>query len=224
MSCPRGVFYKKKKEPQPLVHPKIAELWQLFGRLQEQGQKIQQMITREFQEKGLLISPEKFIPWNDYRLTGKYDAICRINGEFVLYEIKGAGSTILEYAKNRAPEPYGEHRIQVIIYHYFLRKNFPGIKPRILYVGRKTNERLEIPIEYEETEALKILEEAKNLLDSIEKDELPPMPETISFNKFTGKFDISMKALTCKHHALCLNDEHWYEKAMQEAAKRNMES
>lgn len=76
-SCPRGVYYKKKKTPEPLVHPKIAQTWQLFGMLAEKGKLIQQRITEEWQSQGVLLSPERFIPWNDF-VTGKYDAIVKL--------------------------------------------------------------------------------------------------------------------------------------------------
>ena len=218
-SCPRGVYYKKKKTPEPLVHPKIAETWQLFGMLAEKGKIIQQRITEEWRSKNILISPERFIPWNDF-VSGKYDAIVRIDGELVLYEVKGGGKAVFNN-KLEKPEPYDEHRFQVILYHYFLKRNFPGLKPRILYIERSGERRLELPIEYEEQEALDLLEKAKVLKELIETDVLPEPKKTISWNKFLQKHDISMAAITCRYHGLCLNDDHWYPKALQEVAKKN---
>lgn len=213
-SCPRGVYYKKKKVPEPLVHPKIVEIRELFGRLQEQGQRIQKMVIEEWQSQCVLLSPERFIPWNDY-LTGKYDAIVRVDGRPVLYEIKGGGKTIFNNNLKK-PESYDEHRLQVIIYHYFLKRNFPGLQTRILYVERSGSRRLEIPIEYEESEIVLLLEKAVQLKTSVENSILPEPVKTIAWNKFNQKYDISLAALTCKHHALCLGDDHWYEKALLE--------
>jgi len=219
-SCPSGVFYKKKKTPLPLVHPRIAEIWQVFGRLQEKGQKIQKMVMEEWQRGNVLVSPERFIPWNDFGITGKYDAIVRINGEFILYEIKGAGKQIFDNELDK-PEPFDAHRSQVIIYHYFLRKNFPGIKAKILYVERSGDRRLEITIEYEDKEFLKNLEIVKSFQEALDKD-IPQQPKpTIAWNKFQNRYDLSMAAITCKYHALCLKDDKWYEKAVLEVREKN---
>jgi len=210
-SCPRGVYYKKKKTPEPLVHPKIAEIWQLFGRLQEMGQVVQKSITQEWIADGSLLSPERFIPWNDY-LTGKYDAIVKVDGKPVLYEIKRAGKAIRE---SKTPMYYDEHRLQLIIYHYFLKRNFPGLTPKLLYADSK-GFRLEFPVNYEEREVLALLEKAKKLKEDIENEILPDHLETISINKFTGNHEVSISAITCKYHGLCLEDDHWYSKALEE--------
>jgi len=211
-SCPRGVFYKKKKTPLPLVHPKIAEIWQLFGRLQEQGQRIQRALTLEWQEKQVLVSPERFIPWNEFGITGKYDAIIKEENRFILYEIKGGGKTIFENSLD-TPEPYEEHRKQVIIYHYFLKSRFPSLSAKILYVERGGERRLEIPINYSEEEFFQLARSAKDLIDAIVNDQPPKPAETIVWNKFLGRYDINMAAITCKWHALCLGNDHWYEEA-----------
>lgn len=218
-SCPRGVYYKKKKTPEPLVHPKIAQTWQLFGMLAEKGKIIQQKVTQEWQDQGSLISPERFIPWNDF-VSGKYDAIVRVNGEFILYEVKGGGKAVFNNNLDK-PEPYDEHRLQVTLYHHFLKHNFPGLKPRILYVERSGERRLELPIEYEESEVLSLLGKAKTLKEFIESNVLPEPIKTITWNKFMQKHDISMAAITCKYHALCLKDDHWYTKAVEEVNKKN---
>lgn len=213
-SCPRGVYYKKKNTPEPLVHPKIAEIWQLFGRLQEMGQRVQKQITQEWISDGSLLSPERFIPWNDI-LTGKYDAIVKVEGKPVLYEVKRAGKAIRD---SKTPQYYDEHRMQLIIYHYFLKNNFPGLIPKLLYADGKTF-RLEIPVDYEEKEVLGLLDKAKKLKEAIENDLLPDCLEIFSINKFTGKKDIAMSAITCKYHGLCLEDDHWYPKAQEELKK-----
>ena len=213
-NCPRGVYYKKKNTPEPLVHPKIAEIWQLFGRLQEMGQVVQKTITQDWISDGSLLSPERFIPWNDY-VTGKYDAIVKVDGKPVLYEIKRAGKAIRE---SKTPIYYDEHRNQLIIYHYFLKRNFPGLAPKLLYADSKGS-RLEIPVDYEEREILALLEKAKKLKRAIENNILPDCLAMISISKFTGKKEIAMSAITCKYHGLCLNDDHWYPKALEEIEK-----
>lgn len=210
-SCPRGVYYKKRQTPEPLVHPKIAEIWQLFGRLQEMGQVVQKTITQQWISDGSLLSPERFIPWNDY-VTGKYDAIVKVDGKPVLYEIKRAGKAIREA---KTPVFYDEHRLQLIIYHYFLKRNFPGLTPKLLYADSK-GYRIEIPVDYEEKEVLDLLNKAKKLKENIETNIPPDCLETISISKFTGKHEIAMSAIICKYHGLCLEDDHWYTKALEE--------
>lgn len=214
-SCPRGVYYKKKETPEPLVHPKIAELWELFGRLQEMGRLVQKQVTQGWVEDGSLLSPERFIPWNDF-VTGRYDAIVKIDGKPVLYEIKRAGKAIKD---SKIPQYYDEHRQQLMVYHHFLKKNFTGLIPRLLYADPQKGFRLEIPIDYEEREILDLLERAKGLKESIEKNQLPTCFELFSVNKFSGKKDIAMSAITCHYHGLCLEDDHWYTKALEELKK-----
>lgn len=221
-SCPRGVYYKKKKTPEPLVHPKVAEIRELFARLGEKGQEIQKRVTQEWQAKGILLSPERFIPWNDF-VSGKYDAIVKMDGEIILYEIKGASKVIFDNGLEK-PEPYDEHRLQVMIYHYFLKENFPNLKTRILYVERNGERRLEIPVEYKEEEIHNHLERARILREAIENDALPNPIETITWNKFYGKYDVGMGVLTCKWHSLCLEDDHWYEKALDEVKNKNIKN
>lgn len=214
-SCPRGVYYKKKKHPEPLVHPKIADIWQLFGKLQEMGQEIQKKVVEEWRVNGILLSPERFIPWNDY-VTGKYDAIVKIDGKPVLYEIKRASKNIREA---KTPQYYDEHRVQLILYYHFLKRNFPGLTARLLYYDKSTENRIEFTIDYEGKEILELLERAKKLREAIQNDILPNPVETLSLNKFTKKYDVSMAAITCKYHGLCLEDDHWYEKALEEVKK-----
>ena len=170
---------------------------------------------QEWISDGSLLSPERFIPWNDF-VTGKFDAIRKVDGKPVLYEIKRAGKAIKE---SKAGQYYNEHRFQLIIYHHFLKRNFPGLIPKILYADPSKGFKREILVDYEEKEVLDLLEKAKKLKDSIENNLLPDCKETISINKFTGKKDITMSAITCKYHGLCLEDDHWYPKALEEIKK-----
>lgn len=219
-SCWRGVYYEKKAFPKPLVHPDIASIWQLFGQLMEMGKRVQQQVRAEWQNQGVLLSSEKWVPWNDFGLSGRYDAICKVDGKLILYEIKGVKLDFLNFVK-KTKTPREEHRKQLIIYHFLLKKNFPQLEPHLLYVDRKMGERYSLPIQYQEDEVLELINQVKELKRAIDEEKLPKVAETVILNFYTNKYDVSMQALTCKYHALCLEDDHWYEKAKKKVQELN---
>ncbi|MDO8435561.1 MAG: hypothetical protein Q7S89_02665 [bacterium] len=220
-SCLRGVVYEKQGVAHPPLHPEIVKTLDLFRTFAELGQKIQKQLYAFWLQKGSLVRTEDWIPRTPSGFTGKFDAICTIGGKTVLYEIKGAGKSFFAWVKeHKKPRP--EHAFQVLTYYHLFKDAYPDLEPRILYVSRNALKYdnalrgVEVPIEISDDQ----FEEAKRRADLVRAalagGELPPPTPAIvkSFPEETMNVDLS--ALTCRHHALCLEDENWYAKAMRE--------
>ncbi len=220
LSCPLGVYYKKKKFPLPLVHPEIARIRENYARVAEAGRLIQQKLRRKWMADHVLLAAENKIP-NDWDLWCKFDALCKINGKLILYEIKGVGEDFFERIK-RTGEPRKDNRIQLIIYHNFLRQKYPELKSILLYVNRKDPEQtLEIPLEYSNDEVEEIHHKVLALKDSIEK-EIPPEPAgNITFDPYENRYMVNPVAITCEYHGLCNGDDYWYPKAEEKVDRLN---
>lgn len=214
-NCLRGVVYKKMDKEKPPLHPEIEKLLALFREFADLGQQIQNKVRKFWQDKGVLIAKEDWIPFNDFGFTGKFDAICTIKGKLILYEIKGAGNSFFNWvSENKQPRP--EHKIQLMIYYEMLKKNFPGLEPRLLYVSRnafKYDRKLkgvELPITYTEDEFKVAINNANLVRIALEGGELPPAAPAIVFTFPDNKKDVNMTAITCRHHALCLDNKNWF--------------
>lgn len=220
-NCLRGVVFKKQQRVAPPLHPEVQKTLDFFRTLADLGQRIQERLTQFWREKGSLVSSGDFIPSEAHGFTGRFDAICTIGGKLVLYEVKGAGASFFQSAKERK-EPRSYHRLQLMIYHRALRDRFPDLAPRILYVARKPFAEsgklagVEIPIRYTEEDFQKALGDANAVRAALTDGPLPPAAPVIEQDPVTGRRDVSLNAITCRHHALCVEDPDWYVKAKRE--------
>ncbi len=217
--CLRGLVYKKRGTAAPPLHPDILRTLELFRTFGETGQAIQQKLTAFWRAKGCLVDGGDFIP-SDAGFTGRYDTICQIRGKLVLYEIKGVSQHFFAWVKeHREPRPYNV--IQLMLYHKALLPRYPDIEPRLLYASRVLFKQgklagVEIPVSYSEQQYGRALADASSVRDALAGGQLPAAWPAIEHDPQTGKPDIAMNALTCRHHALCLDDEQWYAKAKRE--------
>lgn len=220
ISCLRGVYYKKKKIPLPLIHPEIVKIRENYARVAEAGRLIQQKLRRKWMADHVLLAAENKIP-NDWDLWCKFDALCKVNGKLILYEIKGVGEDFFERVR-KTGEPRKDNRIQLIIYHHFLRQKYPDLKPVLLYVNRKNpDQTLEIAIEYSDDEVEEIHQTVLMLKEGIEK-EMPPEPTgNIIIDPYEKRYLVNPVAITCEYHGLCTGDDYWYPKAIEEIERLN---
>lgn len=212
-NCLRGVMYKKQKKEAPPLHPELLKQFDLFRTFGETGQAIQNRLTAFWQKKGSLVSSGDFIPSEELSFTGRYDTICKIGDKLVLYEIKGASKSFFdEVRESKKPRDY--HKVQLMIYHRSLLRQYPDIEPRLLYVSRSIFNQgklmgVEVPIHYSEEEFQKAMSDANLVRKALSGGKLPPaVPAT---EEYEGKKVVSMNAMMCRHHALCLDNDHWYE-------------
>lgn len=220
ISCPRGVYYKKKKFPLPFFHPEVVKIKENYARAAEAGMTIQRRLRKKWLDENLLISAESRIP-NDWGLLCRFDALCKINNQLILYEIKGVGEEFFERIRQTG-EPRKDNRIQIIIYHHFLRSKYPDLKPILLYVNRKDPDQIiEIPVEYSEDDVESIHQKVLLLKEGIDKD-IPPEPvENIILDTFENRYMVNPVAITCDYHGICSGDDYWYPHAAEESEKLN---
>lgn len=220
-NCLRGVVFQKQQKTPTQLHPEIKELLDLFRTFADVGQRIQTQLRTFWQQKGVLVKAEEWIPRNEVGFTGKFDAICRINGRTVVYEIKGASKSFFTWvSEHKAPRP--EHKMQVMIYHRLLSRELPDLDVRLLYVSRNTFTRegklkgIEVPIEYSDEEFQTAVDRAAAVRTALDGGPLPDAAPAVDIAWPETKRDVSMKALTCRHHGLCLDDADWYMTAKKE--------
>lgn len=217
-SCLRGIVFKRKKKDAPPLHPELQAQFDLFRTFADAGQAIQSRLTAFWQKKGSLVSPGDFIPSDAFGFTGRYDAICRIDGTLVLYEIKGASKGFFDTVRE-SKQPREYHKIQLMIYHRSLLERYPDIEPRLLYVSRSIFSQgklvgVEIPIAYTDDEFHNVINDADRVRQALSGGEPPPAVPAIEM--YEGKPALSMSAMMCRQHALCLDNGHWYEDAKRE--------
>lgn len=218
-NCLRGIVFKRQNKVAPPLHPDIMKTLDLFRTFGDTGQAIQRTITNFWRKKGVLVSAGDPIASTD-GFSGRFDALCQIHGKLVLYEVKGVSQTFFDWVKeHRVARPY--NKIQLMIYHKALRDEYPELEPRLLYVSRNqytkgTLTSVEIPISYSDDEFQRVCANAEHVQSALTGGELPAAAPAIETDPQTGERVISMNAITCRHHALCLENGHWYEDAKKE--------
>jgi hypothetical protein len=217
--CLRGVVYKKQGKERPKLHPEIKELLEMFRKLGKIGYQIQDKVVEFWRNKGSLIEADGWVPVEQYGFTGRFDAICKIQGKTVLYEIKGVSHSYYEWvAESKQARDY--NKIQTMIYHQSMLGKYPDLEPRILYFSRKLFKQgqlkpIEIKIDYSEDDFRKIQKNSKQIHLAISGGEMPPHLPDIEIDQITGKKIVSFGAMTCEYHALCTGDGNWYEHAKE---------
>lgn len=217
-SCWRGVYYKRKKYETPGMHEDIKETLAYFRKLGEIGSAFQKFLTADWKKRNVLLASESWLPDNPWNIKGKFDVICNVGGVPTVVEIKGAGDAFFEWYKTQNT-PLPSHKTQVLVYYLIMRQQYPGLKPKVLYVNRKTRKSFALDIEPQQDELDAITEKIEELHLYLENDELPPPAPAIDTHLVTGLKAVSMAALTCRYHALCTNDTNWYEDALYQAAQ-----
>jgi len=226
-NCLRGVIYKKQGKDAPALRPEIKKTLEFFSTLGDLGRQIESEIIKFWLKNDRLLNAGEFIPYTALGFTGKYDAICKIKGKSILFEIKGVGKSFFEKVSNdRLPRSY--NKVQTMIYHRALLGKYPDIEPHILYVSRDEFKKgnlksIDIPITYSDEEFNEVIKKADLVRLALNGGELPPPTPAIEFNSERNINDISMNAITCRHHALCLDDPDWYVHALQKLGRSPQE-
>jgi hypothetical protein len=217
--CLRGVYFAKLAIPEPPVEAEIAHVRQIFGMLAERGKQIQEDQTQEWRERGVLFTGEKWIPWNEWGLTGKYDALCQMEEKLIHYEIKGVSSDL--FSKAPVDGPRDDHTMQSALYNYMLRLKYPEIETRLLYVDRRTGERLELPVTCVEEEVLEKLALIEQVREAVDRRQPPPAANPVAWDAHERRWRVNFASITCKYHSLCLDNPGWYSAAEAEADRLN---
>ncbi len=207
-------FLKNKVSQNQRFTP-IGRMLEYFRTLAHTGRKVQDYITHVWRGRGTLVSGEHALPKNSWGLRGKYDAICNDNGKLVLVEIKSAGQQLYEWYKS-AGRALPAHRVQLLTYYLVMREYYPAIDTQLLYVNRKTRRAFALDITPTDEELCVLIEKIETLSALLRRGAMPPAAAAVEPDLMTGAPTLSMTALTCRYHVLCLEDDNWYEKAHQQ--------
>jgi CRISPR/Cas system-associated exonuclease Cas4 (RecB family) len=221
-SCLRGAFYRRKGLPPTSIIPP-----ERMG-IMEVGKIVEEWIVNKVKLSGNLIAEQLRVEAPEYEASGKIDLILDEGGRPVLYEIKSTNSFSFKY-KVKSKEPQPQHKLQALFYLWRLRNyghpdlpqvNFSNINGRLIYVSRDDLSRLVIPVDYSENAVQQIVEQLEVLNSSWKKDELPPVPDPVIYDKDKGKWGINWVCDFCGYHELCAGRD-WRVRAEQEVKERN---
>jgi len=155
--CPRAIFFKFKKAPRKEMEARILRIF-------DQGNYVHLRLMRDLFSLGIVVASEIDIPPKE-DISGRADAIIRIDNELYLVDFKSINSSILQ----RMEKPKEEHVLQLQLYlHFFNLKK--GI---LLYEGKDTSELKEFPVNYDKKLVKKVLNDFKRLKINVQKNLLP---------------------------------------------------
>ena len=118
-------------------------------------------------------------------------------------------------------KPKEGHLYQIMFYLWKLQDKYPGIEGRILYVSRDDLTIHEIPVKYDKGTMDFVLRSIDVLNESIKNKKAPvTIPDIVLDAK--GKWRINWQAKFCSHHALCMNDVQWEQKAEEKIKEKNV--
>ncbi len=155
--CPRSVFFKFKNAPRK---PMDARILRVF----ERGDKMHDNIFNILYRLRIGVTTEVKIPETEI-VSGRADAICCIDGENYVVDIKSMNSMIFR----KLEEPKMENVFQIQLYmHYFKIK-----KGVLMYIDKDLQEIKEFFLDYDEELVGQLLGAFEHLKVKIEKDLVP---------------------------------------------------
>jgi CRISPR/Cas system-associated exonuclease Cas4 (RecB family) len=155
--CPRQIFFKFKNAPCKDMEPRILRIF-------DQGNYVHLRLMRDLFSLGVAVASEIDIPPTE-DVSGRADAIIRMDNELFVVDFKSINSMIL----NRMKEPKEENVLQLQLYlHFFKIKK--GI---LLYEGKDSSKIKEFFVKYDEKKAKKILKDFRRLKVNVKKNLIP---------------------------------------------------
>jgi CRISPR/Cas system-associated exonuclease Cas4 (RecB family) len=186
--CKRKIFFEFNNDKYPPEEFDV-ELLRMFN----VGSDAHIRICGYLKVAGVLKDEEIVIPKNEFGISGRADGIVNINGEDILIEIK----TINTYDMK---EPLEEHKQQISLYMYFLKRKYPNLKRGILvYESKGTQAIFEFPIEPDEEYVKTLLEEFRKLDVLIKAGKVPDISSSYINLKFP--------CLRCRFKKYCWNEK-----------------
>lgn len=155
--CPRQIFFKFKKAPKEEMDPRILRIF-------ERGDMIHEKLVRTLRSLGVLECAEIPVRPNE-DISGRADAIVKIEGETYLVDFKSINS----YALKNMKEPKEEHVLQVQLYLHFFKLE----KGILLYEGKDDSNLVEFFIDYNKEMAEKAVADFDRLKLNIEQNLIP---------------------------------------------------
>lgn len=143
--------------------------------------------------------------------------------QLMIVEIKSSNEWGFKYYM-KENKPNDSHRKQALFYLSELRKTYPNIIARILYVSVPYQELLEFDVDYDEKELEMLRSQWKKLGECVKTDTLPEAADDVVFNEQTGNWKVNYQAEWCRYHSLCTGDPNWLVKAKNKVTSLNLKS
>jgi len=141
--------------------------------------------------------------------------------QLMIVEIKSSNEWGFKYYmnSNRAND---SHVNQITFYLSELRKKYPNILARILYVSVPFQEMLEFDVPYSPS-IYENLQVFWKQISSAVKKKIPPKPaEDVIFDG--SKWKVNYQAEWCRYHDKCTGDPNWFKKAKDKVLSMNLKS
>lgn len=178
------------------------------------------------------ISKEEFLKFQEAIIREKqdlYDEDASINEQLlkpdprnslIVLEIKSIVEAGFKWRASDG-QPMEDHKNQIMFYMWKLRKTYPWILGRIIYVDTSYQNLLEFNVDFDENVIKDLQKQWKQINLCVKKKTPPPAAPAIIQNPKTGKWQLNYKADWCRYHIHCTGDPNWKTKALEEITKRN---
>jgi hypothetical protein len=165
--CPREIVYAMLGYPRPEIPSRVLRIF-------DNGDSMHERYQNWFAEMGILISPELPIKDDELGISGRTDALIRLNDELILVELKSSNANQFERMQ-KAGAPREEFSQQLQLYLHLT-----GIKKGIILIENKNDQSiLEFEEEYDNTMANELVRKIRSCIHHAKEGTLPDRP----FNK-----------------------------------------
>jgi CRISPR/Cas system-associated exonuclease Cas4 (RecB family) len=172
--CPRYIVYDMLGYKRPEMPPRIT-------RITENGNYMHERYQTLFADMGVLIQDELPIKDAELCISGRTDALIRLNSELVLVELKSANQKKTDKMK-KANAPLPEFEMQLQLYLHLT-----GIPKGIVLAENKNDQEiLEFPINYNITMANTLVDKVKLCVGSAKQGILPDRLDTSDRENFNS--------------------------------------
>ena len=106
------------------------------------------------------------------------------------------------------------HEDQALFYLSEMRKIYPNIVARVLYVQIPYQNLLEFDIIYSEQRFQDMAKKWAYIQECIKEEKIPEPAPAVRLNDKSGKWQVNFQADWCNYHIKCTGDPNWKRKAM----------
>lgn len=166
--CRREVVYQMLGYPKEDIPTRVLRIF-------DNGDCMHERYQNWFAEMGILISPELPLKDKELCISGRTDALIKINDELILVELKSANdrSFNLMVKKN---EPKEDYVMQLQLYLHIT-----GIDKGIIFIENKNDQSiLEFPITYDEEMAEELIDKIMYCVTHAKSNDIPERDYTKS--------------------------------------------
>ena len=159
--CSREVVYAMLGYPKTEIPTRVLRIF-------DNGDSMHERYQNWFGEMGILISPELEIYDEDLGVSGRTDALIRLDNELILVELKSANWRAFERMQ-KTREPKEDYVLQLQLYLHLT-----GIEKGIILIENKNDQSiLEFAVTYDIDIANKLIHKINKCLDHARNGALP---------------------------------------------------